>query len=127
MKLDISKLKFKGEESIIKSNIEVFEKKDNYFLLSGWSIIKGLDSSTNKLELFLISPSDTILVQKEKTTRKDITSFFKEDNIDYDSSGFQAKINLDNIPNGVYKIAIYIKNSKEKIEEIKTLDLSINN
>jgi mannosyltransferase len=127
LKLDLSKLKFKGEESIIKSNIEVFEKKDNYFLLSGWSIIKGLDSSTNKLELFLISPSDTILVQKEKTTRKDITSFFKEDNIDYDSSGFQAKINLDNIPNGVYKIAIYIKNSKEKIEEIKTLDLSINN
>jgi hypothetical protein len=126
-KVDISKLNLKIRQSIIQSNVEVFEKKENMFVISGWAYVKGIESKTNRVELFLINDTNQINVQSEQIIRKDITSFFKDDNVNYDMSGFEAKINLDKIPKGDYKLGIYIANVNEKIEEIKVSDLIIKN
>ena len=126
-KVDISKLNLKIKQSIIQSNVEVFEKKENMFVISGWAYVKGIESKTNRVELFLINDTNQINVQSEQIIRKDITSFFKDDNVNYDMSGFEAKINLSKIPKGDYKLGIYIANVNEKIEEIKVSDLIIKN
>ncbi|NHM03424.1 glycosyltransferase family 39 protein [Flavobacterium celericrescens] len=126
-KIDISKLNFKIKQSIIESNIEVFENKDNKFIISGWAYVKGIESKDNILELFLVNDSSQINIESEQIIRKDITSFFKDHNTNYDMSGFQSQINLDNIPKGNYKLAIYVANSNKKIEEIKLTDLVIKN
>ena len=97
------------------------------FVISGWAYVKGIESKTNRVELFLINDTNQINVQSEQIIRKDITSFFKDDNVNYDMSGFEAKINLAKIPKGDYKLGIYIANVNEKIEEIKVSDLIIKN
>lgn len=128
--VDFSKLKqkIKANNSVIQSNIEVFEKKDNnIYHISGWAYIKGIESKANRTEIFLINDAHQINVQSDQIIRKDITSFFKDDNVDYDTSGFEAKIDLNKIPKGEYKLAIYMANTDKNLEEIKVTDLIIKN
>lgn len=128
-KVDLSKLnlKIKESESKIQSNVEVFELKEGKFVISGWAYIKNIESKSNRLELFLINDENQINVQSDQIIRKDITTFFNKDNVNYDMSGFEAKIDLSKIPKGNYKLAIYIANSSQGFEEIKVCDLLVKN
>lgn len=125
--IDLSKLKIipANKVSRIESNIEVSLKKDNFFTVSGWALVKNIDSRKNKIELFLINKNSKINITPEQVIRKDITSFFSKDNVNYDFAGFTTKIDLNKITDANYKLAIYISNKENNFEEIKLTNLEI--
>ncbi len=125
--IDLSKLKIipANKPSRIESNIEVSLKKDNIFTVSGWALVKNIDSRKNKIELFLIDKNSKINITPEQVIRKDITSFFSKDNVNYDFAGFTTKIDLNKITDANYKLAIYISNKENNFEEIKLTNLEI--
>lgn len=77
------------------TNLEQISIDENSVFLSGWALLKGIDSTDyiNKIMILDSSSNQIIFSQEiEKVNRPDVTEAFKGDGINYSSSGFTVKI-----------------------------------
>lgn len=100
--------------------IEVFEKEESSYKISGWGILENIDSKNNKISIVLINDLNSKVIKCQQFSRPDITKA-ENKNINFDNSGFITKIQLGALQKGGYKIGVLIEN---KIEHKKGLYLS---
>jgi hypothetical protein len=100
--------------------IEVFEKEESSYKISGWGILENIDSKNNKISIVLINDLDAKVIKCQQYSRNDVTKA-ENKNINFDNSGFITNIQLEKLQKGDYKIGILIEN---KIVNKKGLYLS---
>ena len=62
-------------------------------------------------------------IPTKQILRKDVTTYFKS-KINIDNSGFEAEINKNELPNGNYRVAIFIHNIKETKQGLNFTDFT---
>lgn len=80
----------------------------------GWAFVKGVtDNTGDVIDLVLVSKAGTkYIIPVEQQPRKDVTREKGAKNLD--ASGFKANLVLDQLPVGIYRAGVLIKNSQEK-------------
>jgi len=88
--------------------------------ISGWAFIKDQGSERSEAYLVLKSDDNTYIFDTSPLLRPDVTTAFKDLNLNLDRSGYHAMIPLRKIANGKYVLGIYIK--KGSMEAFKYTD-----
>ena len=111
-----SKFDLKAYEPLKQNNgdltkvwVENFTTQESVYQISGWGFLEKIESKNNKISVVLINNSNAIIVKCQQLQRTDITTS-ENNNIDYDNSGFLAKIKCNDLQKGNYKIGIFIEN-----------------
>lgn len=105
----------------VESNIDVFEINNNILKIYGWAIENKVSSEDIKIEIIIFNESNFYVLPTETRIRKDVTKS-KNDNFNYDSSGFETLFLLTEIPKGDYKTGIYLYNKSKNKEKFKITD-----
>lgn len=91
--------------------IDTFDFKDSVLQIKGWAAFKEFESKDSKIEILFIKGKEYYISETILNSRKDVTDFLKN-GINYDDSGFEAKINTKPLTVGNYDIGIKITNTK---------------
>ncbi|MBU2938055.1 hypothetical protein KO494_00755 [Lacinutrix sp. C3R15] len=87
-------------------------------VLDGWTAIENIDSKNSEIFIGLKSDNNSIYVSKasqfKPIERKDVSKFFKKENI-YDNSGFKINVNSLLLEKGKYKVFMIIRNSEGEV------------
>jgi hypothetical protein len=90
--------------------VDFFEFTNNILHIKGWAAYKDFESKSSTIEVVFIKNNE---IQFSSETignkRKDVTDSIKN-NINYDDSGFDTKIDTKNLPKGQYLIGFRIVN-----------------
>ena len=97
------------ENKGIGYGIDGFNFKNHTIKLNGWAAFKEIESKKSMIEIILINKNTIYNVETLSTIRKDVTLALKN-NVNYDDSGFETKINTKSLPKGNYTIGIRIIN-----------------
>lgn len=101
--------------SPVKSNIDKFKFDKNSLYVKGWAFLKNIDSKNTKLKLILFKEQTVFFIESIQESRPDVAKSANSDfNVDF--SGFEVNTNLDYIPEGNYKLGVWLKNDVDKIE-----------
>lgn len=104
--------KYNGDE--FPFSLETYnDVNDSKTLLKGWAYFPNIEASNTIIEVVLLNENGMIRkIPTKQILRKDVTTYFKS-KINIDNSGFEAEINKNELPNGNYRVAIFIHNIKE--------------
>lgn len=90
--------------------VDVFEFKNNILHVKGWAAYKEFESKLSTVEVVFIKKGELQFSSETlSNVRKDVTDFIKN-NINYDDSGFETKIDTKSLPKGEYLIGFRIVN-----------------
>ena len=90
--------------------VDVFEFKNNILHVKGWAAYKEFESKSSTIEVVFIKNNELQFSSETMgSVRKDVTDFMKN-NINYDDSGFESKIDTKSLPKGEYSIGFRIVN-----------------
>jgi 4-amino-4-deoxy-L-arabinose transferase-like glycosyltransferase len=107
--IDISKFKelkpYNGDAFMF--NVETFEIANNILNTSGWAYFENQEASKTSLELLFIKDGKAIKLLKQKVSRPDVTSYFKN-KFNVDNSGFKSTYDISKFGQGKYQLAIYL-------------------
>lgn len=108
----------KWNTSVIKNQnlglgIDSFEFKNNILSIKGWAAYKEFESKNSTVEVLLINNNTMFKSETLSNIRKDVTESLKN-NINYDDSGFEAKIDARSLPKATYTIGIRVTNQTNK-------------
>lgn len=112
-------------DSMIKYNIDSKENNNNIITIKGWIFKEGssIDRYNCHVVLRDIDSDEYILVPTKLVSRHDVTEVFNKDNLDlnYDNSGFEAKINIEKLNKSLENYQICFKyNNNDDNELINT-------
>ena len=95
---------------------------DTRTTLKGWAYFPNIDASNTIIEVVLLNENGMIRkIPTNQILRKDVTDYFKS-KINIDNSGFEAEINKTELPNGNYRVAIFVYNKKETKQGLNFTD-----
>ena len=97
----------------IKTWVERNEKINDELFISGWSILKELDSKNSSIYIILFNENSNYNFIANSISRPDITTV-ENDGYNYTNSGFELKVNLKDLKQEDYKVGVYISNNKEE-------------
>lgn len=100
-----------GKDQNLGLGIDTFDFKDSILQIKGWAAFKEFESKDSKIEILFIKGKEYYISETILNSRKDVTDFLKN-GINYDDSGFEAKINTKPLTIGNYDIGIKITNTK---------------
>lgn len=97
------------------SNIETYTYDNKHLIVKGWALLQKTNSKNTKIQLVILKNQTGTLIQTLETLRPDVTTYFK---LEYnaDNSGFESEVILDFMPEGDYKLGIWLKNEVENKE-----------
>ncbi|MCX6251666.1 MAG: hypothetical protein NTX61_13050 [Bacteroidetes bacterium] len=98
----------KKPTSILNSNVESVHKSDTNITIKGWGFLQGMNSEFLKSYILLKKNETVIAFSVETQGRPDVTTYFKKSGLNFDSSGFFAKIPVTLLEKGHYRIGLYI-------------------
>jgi len=105
--------------------IDVFDFNDSILAIKGWAAFREFESKNSTIEVLLLNGSEVYFCETTSNIRKDVTESLKT-NINYDDSGFEAKINTKALPKGNYTIGIRIHNKTFEKDSYIVSDKKIN-
>ena len=114
--IDISKfnLEKKMTSSKITYWIESFLIENNVININGWAYLNKKDAYSSRIRIVLIRKEGVSYELPVQMNRRiDITEN-KNDDFNYDNSGFSLKITTDKVKQGEYKIGILIKSNNQQ-------------
>jgi len=85
------------------------EEGKEYTEIAGWAFIEGQDAQGSKIYVLLESETATYVFDTILQKRFDLATALGESGLDLDNSGFIARIPVDAVRVGTYKLGIYIK------------------
>jgi len=93
---------------------EIVNQKDKVFILEGWMAIKDKQSTFDDEKLIILSRDSTFIYfsspsQISFKERKDVTKYYEKDNKLYNYSGFNVKINSEQLEKGKYTVYLALK------------------
>lgn len=86
----------------------VTEEKE-FIEIRGWAFIKGQSAENSQIYIVLKSDSVTYVFDTILQKRPDVTAAYVKSGLNLDNSGFFARIAVDSVEEGPYKVGIYIK------------------
>ena len=89
-------------------NVDFLESGDEFLDIRGWAFLDGCNTKSFKSYIILRGNNRDFLFDHKVICRKDVTSHFSASGLDLDSSGFAARIPLNDLGNGEYKIGLYL-------------------
>lgn len=104
--------------------LENYEFKDNHLNLTGWAYFEKQSAIKTSISLLLIKDGVANLLQYNKVTRPDVTTYFKSD-CDISNSGFTLSTDVSNLPEGDYQLGIYLINTASKKDGLILTDKRI--
>ncbi len=115
--------KYNGDE--FPFSLETYnDVNDSKTLLKGWAYFPNIEASNTIIEVVLLNENGMIRkIPTKQILRKDVTTYFKS-KINIDNSGFEAEINKNELPNGNYRVAIFIHNIKETKQGLNFTDFT---
>jgi uncharacterized membrane protein len=118
-----SEAKYNGNE--FPFSLENFNDAiDTKTSLKGWAYFPNIEASNTIIEVVLLNENGMIRkVPTKQVLRKDVTDYFKS-KINIDNSGFEAEINKNELPNGNYRVAIFVYNKKENKQGLNFTDFT---
>ena len=110
---------------------EIVNQIDKVIILEGWMAIKDKQSTFEDEKLLILSRDSTFIYfsspsQISFKERKDVTKYYEKDNKLYDYSGFNVKINSEQLEKGKYTVYMAIKNKTGEVaikNTHKTIDV----
>ena len=101
---------------VVQGNFESFDIIDNASLVvKGWGVLDAMDANKSKIYIVLQGDFDHYIYEPERISRPDVTAaqtkYLNMSGYDLDNSGFSSRISLGSLPDGSYKIGIFISNS----------------
>ncbi|WP_284650989.1 DUF6311 domain-containing protein [Flavobacterium terrisoli] len=97
------------KDSNLGLGVDAFDFKNNVLTIKGWAAFKEFESKKSVIEVLFLRNNETFSSETIANLRKDVTEALKN-NINYDDSGFEAKIDTKSLPKGDYTIGIRIIN-----------------
>lgn len=99
---------------------EIVNQIDKVIILEGWMAIKDKQSTFEDEKLLILSRDSTFIYfsspsQISFKERKDVTKYYEKDNKLYDYSGFNVKINSEQLEKGKYTVYMAIKNKTGEV------------
>jgi hypothetical protein len=94
-------------------NFGIVNQSGNYVNIQGWAFLKGLDAQLQKSYILLKNNENVFVFDIIIQTRPDVTSFFSKTGLNLDSCGFQAKIPMENLVNGDYRVGLYLSKANQ--------------
>lgn len=113
--------KLPDSKSIIMSNLETIENKNNFIKMSGWAALEKRNSINCKIKIVLLSKSKMYLYDTNLVTRNDVT-LANENKYNYDYSGFEFKFLTKELPKGEYRVGVIIEDTNEKSSHYKQFE-----
>ncbi len=77
--------------------------------ISGWAVIPGMNAVNSRIYVLLTRQNRVIKIPVCREFRPDVSGFHQVDGL-YDESGFTVDLRFYRIPDGIYRIAIYVEN-----------------
>ena len=110
---------------------EIVNQIDKVIILEGWMAIKDKQSTFEDEKLLILIRDSTFIYfsspsQISFKERKDVTKYYEKDNKLYDYSGFNVKINSEQLEKGKYTVYMAIKNKTGEVaikNTHKTIDV----
>lgn len=97
----------------ITYNFDEISTRNGVLEVKGWALVKGSQSKNQKVVIVLKTSKNTKYITTESVERKDVTEAFGSD-INYDDSGFYAKISASSLFEGSINIGIFLDNEENK-------------
>lgn len=96
----------------------IIKQGESPLVLQGWMALENQESKRSEMFIGLKGDNSNIYVSKLKESnikiRKDVSKFFKKENI-YDNSGFKININSLLLEKGKYEVFMIIRNSEDEV------------
>jgi hypothetical protein len=92
----------------VSYNIENVSKTGQCLTVQGWGFLKGMNTYLLKSYILLKNIDNVAVFKADLQIRKDVTSAFSKYNFNLDSSGFLARIPMENLKTGKYRLGLYI-------------------
>ena len=98
-----------GEIRFGVDKCEVMKDENELVEIAGWAFIEGQSAENSTIYVALESQRATYVFDTLLQKRPDVTAAFLESGLNLDDSGFIARIPVDTVKVGAYKLSIYIK------------------
>jgi hypothetical protein len=107
-------------------NIENFEFDNDNLKVSGWAYFENQESLKTVINIVLVKEETTsaLRLNTQKVNRPDVTKYFNS-SYSIDHSGFQSNLDISNLDEGKYKIAIFLQNKETRKEGLIITDKEI--
>ena len=79
--------------------------------VNGWTALEKADNAGNNVAVVFIGAQKKYKINTVITQRHDVTTS-RNDGFDYDNSGFEVTVLAEDLPPGVYTLAVMISNPK---------------
>ena len=93
-------------------------------MLNGWAAINNQNSTGKTIKIVLINNKLRYELETDMVIRKDVSAGNKNKH-NYDFSGFELKFKEKDIPRGLYKVGVVIKDEKTGIGYFSSLDKNL--
>lgn len=115
-----SKLNLNKSKNKIQFNFDKIYKNEQFIEMQGWAFLQNAASDGLNSYVLLRKNGKVFDFKTTRVVRKDVTSHFKAQNLNLDSSGFSAKIPKMNLDKGKYQIGLFLK--KDNIRNVIFVD-----
>lgn len=92
----------------VSCSFDIVNTTDQYLNVIGWGFIRGMEGKGLKFYLLLKRDNKVIAYDTKGQIRPDITKGFSKYGVNLDSTGFTARIPMENLENGRYLLGLYI-------------------
>lgn len=111
---DVQKVPLPPESGEIRFGVDICEvvkeeSEKEFMEIAGWAFIEGQSAENSIIYVVLKSQRATYIFDTILQKRPDVTAAYLESSLNLDNSGFIARIPVDTVRGGTYKLGIYIK------------------
>lgn len=97
-------------DATIKFGVDALETKGNRQHISGWALYENLPTENSTIRVLLIGVKGFYVINTKLVPRPDVTAALNKSNKMYDYCGFDTQFSTANLPKGLYKVAVEVKN-----------------
>lgn len=101
-----------GNRDIV-CNFDSLVRSNRFALVRGWGYLDGLDATKQRPYIILKEENRVFVFDATTELRPDVTSYFKKQHHELDSSGFTCYIPLADLPAGSYHVGLYLVRGKQ--------------
>lgn len=117
----LANLELKPADNAV-ANFDLVELQQNEYVIRGWSIIYGENSSNNTPKLILFNEQNTYVSNLYKEKRNDVSEAMEGP---YNDSGFIGRINPTTLEKGIYTLGILLESPNGNKVIIKDNQITI--
>lgn len=104
----------KASNKSVQHFIEKLEYTAEAININGWGFLDGVNTDDIKHYILFKKEDDIEIFDTDSQTRLDVTTHFKDSELNLDSSGFLATVPIEKLKKGLYQVGMYLVKGEEQ-------------